>query len=231
MTRSGAAFEDGAPEHVRSLLVGFRLLEAAGACELIARNPRPGAAQTSRWWSTLATNARAYRGAVFATAADGYAAIESWVDVGGVDDPGLAETNARLSLEFEYWLNVVAGGDAYIAWLSAYLSAAELDGHATVRALERCAAIESEFLDAPGVAVALSLYEQLQLAADALPRFLPLPQHPLRDMRRFALLPDSSQRKEPDAFNLHSNRQPRDSGTHRPRRRRLLGVPRRASDP
>jgi hypothetical protein len=189
MTRSGAGFDAYARGQVRELLAGFRLLEAAGACEMIAGHERSHGATTARWWSALAADARSYRGAVLAAGRSGYGAIESWADVGGVDNPRLAEANARLRLEYEYWFNVVPGGDAYIAWLSAYLAAAELDGHATVRALGRCAAIASEFLDASEIAVALSVYEQLQLAADALPRFLPLPQHPLRDMRRFALLP------------------------------------------
>jgi hypothetical protein len=191
MTRSGAEFDDHPREHVRSLLVEFRLLEAAGACELLARHSWRSHARMSRWWSILAADARAYRHAIFVTADDGYAAIERWASTsaGGLDNESLAEGKARLKLEYEYWLNVVAGGGAYVAWLSAYVAATELDGHGAVRALARWAAIASDFLDASGASVAPSVYEQLQLAADALPRFLPLPQHPMRDMRRFALLP------------------------------------------
>ena len=190
MANSSAEFDDYASERIHSLLAGFRLLEAAGACELVAGLTRPAGAATRQWWSSLAATARGYRRAIFDAAGDGFAAIEGWAAVVGVrDDTGLADARSRLNLEYEYWLNVVGGSGAYVAWLSAYVAAAELDGHRAADALGRSVAIASDFLGASDLAVALSVYEQLQLVADLLPRFLPLSQHPLRDMRRFALLP------------------------------------------
>ena len=63
------------------------------------------------------------------------------------------------------------------------------DGARALTSLDRCAAIVREFVDVPGLGREPSLYEFLQSAADTLALFLPLPEHPLRDMRRFALLP------------------------------------------
>lgn len=180
-------------ERVRPLLLGFRLLEAAGACELIACELGEDRTQPFEWWSELAGTARSYRVAVFDSGPAGYAAIERWADaarVGG-DTTYFCEMKERLRSEFETWLCVVPGGGAYVAWLTGYLAAAELDGHRARDALRRCDAIGSEFVDASDIARAPSLYEQLQLAADLLPRFLPIPQHPLRDMRRFALEPQT----------------------------------------
>jgi hypothetical protein len=180
-----------ARDQVGSLLVGFRLLEAAGACELIACHPRPAGPQMPEWWSALAAAARGYRGAIFDAARDGYVAIDRWAaaDAGLVDGARFTEERARLNLEYEYWLNVVPGGCAYTAWLAGYVATAELDGGRAIDALRNCTSIAADFLDVSTVGFASSVYEQLQLAADALPRFLPLPQHPLRDMRRFAFLP------------------------------------------
>ncbi len=69
------------------------------------------------------------------------------------------------------------------------MAVAEIDGERAVSGLERCSAIVREFVDVPGLGRELSVYEFLQSAADALSAFLPLPEHPARDVRRFALLP------------------------------------------
>jgi hypothetical protein len=182
---------DCACDQVRSLLAGFRLLEAAGACELIARDPRPVGPQVSEWWSALAAAARGYRGAILDAVRDGYAAIDSWaaVDAGAVADPPFTEERVRLSFEHEYWLNEVPGGSAYTAWLAGYVATAELDGRRAVDALRGCTSTAADFLDVSTIARAPSVYEQLELAADVVPRFLPLPERPLTDMRRFVLLP------------------------------------------
>ena len=179
---------------MRLLLDGFRLLEAAGACEVIGSGlERVRDDHRGEWWSALATTARAYRLAVLDAAREGYGSVRRWaeVDLARADAAYFAEERARLSLEYEYWLNVVPGGAAYVVWLSAYVAAAELDGHRVVHALQQWSAIASEFLDTSALAEAPSLYEQLQLAADGLEHFLPLPEHALRDMRRFALLPET----------------------------------------
>ncbi len=179
---------------MRLLLKGFRLLEAAGACEVIGSGPERGRDDHwGAWWSALARTVRAYRLALLDAAREGYEPVKRWaeVDLARADASYFADERARLSLEYEYWLNVVPGGAAYVVWLSAYVSAAELDGHRVVHALRQWSAIASEFLDASALAEAPSLYEQLQHAADGLERFLPLPEHALRDMRRFALLPET----------------------------------------
>jgi hypothetical protein len=54
---------------------------------------------------------------------------------------------------------------------------------------ESLTAIVREFVDAPGLGREPSLYEFLPGAADALALFPRFPEHPLRDVRRFALLP------------------------------------------
>ena len=179
---------------MRLLLVGFRLLEAAGACEALGRGLEGGRDDHwGEWCSALARTARAYRLALLDAAREGYGSVKRWaeVDPARADGSYFVEERARLSLEYEYWLNVVPGGAAYVVWLSAYVAAAELDGRRVVDALRRWSAIASDFLDASALAEAPSLYEQLQRAADGLERFLPLPEHPLSDMRRFALLPET----------------------------------------
>lgn len=175
-------------ERVRSFLTSFRLLEAAGACEFVARSRQAPPAQSAQWWSALAASARTYRIAVLNAGHDAPHSISRWAETSACSH--FADESARLSLEYKYWLDDVPGGRAYVAWLSGYIATAELDGHTAAEALHRCASIASDFLDASNIAAAPSLYEQLQLSANVLPRFLPVPQHPLRDMRRFALLPD-----------------------------------------
>jgi len=68
-------------------------------------------------------------------------------------------------------------------------AAAEIDGDRALRSLDRCAAIVREFVDVPELGREPSVYEFLQSTADTLALFLPLPEHPLRDVRRFAFLP------------------------------------------
>lgn len=55
--------------------------------------------------------------------------------------------------------------------------------------LERYTAIAQEFIEVPSLGPDASVYAVLQGAADALVLFLPLGEHPMRDMRRFAFLP------------------------------------------
>ncbi len=80
-----------------------------------------------------------------------------------------------------------------MAWLSAYVAVGEFDGDRALSNLNRCAAIAREFVDVPTLGHEPSLYDFLQSAADTLALFLPLPEHPLRDMRRFVLLPSPLQ--------------------------------------
>ena len=182
----------GSDEYVLSLLIQFRFLEAAGACELLACFSQPQTRSESCWWSALAAIARGYSVAMFDAGCRGYPVIAGWADT--CDASYFREETSRLALEYEYWLNVVPGGGAYVAWVGAYVAAAELDGRRALDALRACTSIAANFLDVSTVALAPSVYEQLQLAADALPRFLPLPQHPLTDMRRFVLLPTTFRR-------------------------------------
>jgi hypothetical protein len=184
-----AAFDDS-HAGVRSFLTEFRLREAARAAEFVARCPPPAmSSERLGWWAALAAVARTYRVAISDAARDIEVAISKWAEASAASY--FAAETERLSLEFEYWLDVVPGGRAYVAWLSAYVATAELDGHAAGVGLRRWSMIASDFLDVADVVRAPSLYEQMQGAADALERFLPLPQHPLRDMRRFAFLPET----------------------------------------
>ena len=67
---------------VRMLLAEFRLLEAADACELLARHSDPGGGREElEWWSRLAATVRAYRVAMLGTVRDGYGAIKRWAEV------------------------------------------------------------------------------------------------------------------------------------------------------
>jgi len=187
---------DDAAERIEAFLAGFRLLEAAGACEIIAR--QSNSAGSSSWWLGLAATARSYRVALLDAVNHGYRAIEQWAEsCSGPTGVGwFAEERGRLSLEYEYWLITVPGGGAYVAWLATYVAAADLDGERAVEALRRWGTIAGDFVDISYISLAPSIYEQLQGAADALERFLPLPQHPFSDMRRFALLPDLSPSKD-----------------------------------
>jgi hypothetical protein len=144
------------------------------------------------WWEALAETARTYRSAIHATSARGFAGIDEWShsgDSGSGSDADLVRERTRLGVEHRKWLCELPGGPAYVAWLSAYIAAGEIDGDRALASLDRCAAIVREFVDVPGLGHEPSLYDFVQSAADALTLFLPLPEHPLRDVRRFALLP------------------------------------------
>jgi hypothetical protein len=92
--------------------------------------------------------------------------------------------------------------------LSAYVATAELDGYRARDALRRSGTIASDFLDVSDIEDALSVYEQLQGAADALARFLLLPQHPLSDICADLRCCRQTRRlaKDPDAVSLLSHR-------------------------
>jgi hypothetical protein len=105
------------------------------------------------------------------------------------DDADLVRERTRLGVEHQKWLCDLPGGQAYVAWLSAYVAVAEIDGDRALRSLDTCAAIVREFVDVPELGREPSLYDFVQSAADTLALFLPLPEHPLRDVRRFAFLP------------------------------------------
>jgi len=103
--------------HVTTLSLNLRLLEAAGACELILddANESTNPVRSPEWWHALADRA--------------------------------------------------------------------------LSSLDRSAAIAREFSDVPGLGRELSLYESPQRTADTIARVLPLPEHPVSDMRRFAFVP------------------------------------------
>jgi len=179
----------GAASTVAALLGSFRLLEASGACELMATTIELGhPSRPPAWWKALADTARTYRSAIHSVVGQGFDAIDDWSRSGGsVRD--LGPERARLRTEHRRWLCEIPGGGAYITWLSAYLAVVEFDGQRTLASLERCTAIAQEFIDVPKPWPESSVYETLQGAADALGLFLPLAEHPLRDMRRFAFVP------------------------------------------
>ena len=178
---------------MRDLLANLRLLEAAGACGVIARTATDnGSKEPPEWWEALATCARTYRSAIFSASAQGFSAIDTWSQF--ADSPAhgdLIRERMRLGAEHRKWLCEIPGGPAYVAWLSAYVAVAEMDGERAVSGLERCSAIVREFIDVPGLGHELSVYDFLQAAANALTLFLRLPEHPVRDLRRFALLPSA----------------------------------------
>jgi hypothetical protein len=174
------------------LLGNLRLLEAAGACGLIAESltrdcsPR----KPPEWWEALADSARTYRSAIHGTIGRGFSAIDEWSQSGASgSDADLVRERTRLGVEHRKWLCDLPGGQAYVAWLSAYVAVAEIDGDRALRSLDTCAAVVREFVDVPELGREPSLYDFLQSAADTLALFLPLPEHPLRDVRRFAFLP------------------------------------------
>ena len=174
---------------VAALLGSFRLLEAAGACELMATTIELGhPSRPPAWWKALADTARTYRSAIHNVIGQGFDAIDDWSRSGG-PARDFGPERARLRAEHHHWLCEVPGGGAYVTWLSAYLAAVEFDGQHTLASLERCTAIAHEFIDVPKPGPESCVYEALQGVADALGLFLPLAEHPLRDMRRFAFVP------------------------------------------
>jgi len=174
------------------LLGNLRLLEAAGACGLIAEGLTEECSPTKapEWWEAVADSARTYRSAIYGTIVRGFSAIDEWSQSGATgSDTDLVRERTRLGVEHRKWLCELPGGQAYVAWLSAYVAVAEIDGDRALRSLDRCAAIVREFVDVPELGREPSVYEFLQSAADTLALFLPLPEHPLLDVRRFAFLP------------------------------------------
>jgi hypothetical protein len=180
-----------AVQHVCDLLANLRLLEAAGACGAMARTVTDDDAnEPPEWWEALGTCARTYRSAIFSASAQGFSAIDEWSrSEGSANHHDLIRERTRLGAEYRRWWCEIPGGQAYVAWLSAYVAVAEIDGERAVSGLERCSAIVREFIDVPGLGRELSVYDFLQSAANALTAFLPLPEHPVRDLRRFALVP------------------------------------------
>jgi hypothetical protein len=176
---------------VAALLGNFRLLEAAGACEVIATTAiEPGHPSTPpAWWKAAADAARSYRSAIHDVIGRGFDAIDDWSKSGASADRELCQERARLRAEYRHWLCEVPGGGAYVTWLSAYVAAVELDGQRALASLERCTMLAQEFIEVPKLGPEVSVYEILQGTADALVLFLPLGEHPLRDMRRFAFVP------------------------------------------
>jgi hypothetical protein len=196
---------------VHVLLANFRLLEAAGACSLIAGWARedPSVRKPAEWWEAVADSARAYRSCLFRGSAEGVSALDGWSETQPRgSDPDLVRERTRLGAEHRKWLCEIPGGQAYVAWLSGYVAVAELDGERALASLDRCATIVREFADVPGLGTEPSVYDFLQGAADALAGFLPLAEHPVRDMRRFAFLPAplDTARFPGDALDLHSHR-------------------------
>ena len=191
----GRAIRGDATAHVAALLGSFRLLEAAGACELIAATgiEPQGTAKPPSWWKAVADAARTYRPAIHNVIRQGFSAVDDWSQSGASTDRELRQERARLRAEHREWLCAVPGGGAYVAWLGAYLATVELDGQRALTSLERCTAIAQEYLEVPSLGPDASIYAVLQGAADALVLFLPLAEHPIRDMRRFAFLPASLQ--------------------------------------
>ena len=180
-------------QHVRDLLANLRLLEAAGACGAMARTvTKDDAKEPPEWWEALGTCARTYRSAIFSASAQGFSAIDEWSrSEESANHHDLIRERTRLGAEHRRWLCEIPGGQAYVAWLTAYVAVAEIDGERALSGLERCSAIVREFIDVPGLGRELSVYGFLQSAANALTAFLPLPEHPVRDLQRFALAPVS----------------------------------------
>lgn len=178
--------------HAGALLDNLRLLEAAGVCELISANltEECRAGKPPEWWKALAGSLRTYRSAIHRSIAHGFSPIDQWSQSASAgSDPDLAHEMTRLAAEHRKWLCEVPGGQAYVAWLSAYVAVAEIDGERALRSLDSCAAIARDFVAAPDLGREPSVYDFLQSAANILAVFLPLPEHPLRDMRRFAFRP------------------------------------------
>lgn len=188
----GAALDANLVEGVRALLLNLRLLEGAGACELLAAGPAEDslAGKQPRWWSALADSLRSYRATIQLAAVRGFSVVDDWSSSSALgSDADLVEERLRLGAEHRRWFCEVPGGTAYTAWLSAYVAVAELDGERGLSSLDRCGAIVREFIDVGEPTREASVYERLQSTADVLAVFLALPQHPLSDMHRFALLP------------------------------------------
>lgn len=218
--RYSRSIRGNALDRIQTLLGNFRLLEAAGACELIASGLAGGPAvrKPLSWWEALAASARSYRSAIYSTDSKGIEAIDDWSQL-LVPDAELAELSdekARLALEYRRWLRDVDGGRAYIAWLTAYVAVVELDGERALRSLEDCATIASEFVDAAKIMQWGSVYEFLQSTANSLMLFLPVAAHPVSDVRRFAFLPATLRTGygSADALDIQSHRRAGDPRPH-----------------
>lgn len=182
---------------VELLLTAFRLLEAAGACEILAGEPYydHDARHSADWWSVLAARTRSYRAAVYNAPFRGLSSIEEWATLAKTSSASmeLEHEMERLRIEYEYWL-AVPGGRAYLAWLTALVATAEMDGARALNALRQWSDVAREFVDVPKLK-GQCIYSLLQGAADSLDMFLPLPCHAMRDVRRFAFLPPSLRSK------------------------------------
>ena len=179
-------------QHVRDALGNLRLLEAAGACSVIARTAiEESANQPPWWWEALAPAHAHTRSAIFSTSAEGFSGIDEWSQFqDSTTHHDLIRERTRLGAEHRSWLLCGIAGEPGICRVAERAcGVAEIDDERAVSGLERSSAIVREFIDVPQLGREPSVYDFLQSAANTLALFLPLAERAVSDVRRFALLP------------------------------------------
>lgn len=178
-----------------TLVVNFRLLELAGAADVIAgQQANPDDAES---WREYAECARVYHGWLAA----GHLNPRELRSAAVSSDPSLV----RVMDELDRWAQQDGPRGAYLEFLAAFEAMCALDGERMLRHARRVvASLDPESQDptlepvrdffspdrAGASAVATtSSYEILQRLADALGPSLGLTQHALADVRRFSLRP------------------------------------------
>ena len=181
------------------LLRNFRLLEAAGACELMTCLGEG----SDIWWRMLGQASRNYHGAlrdVEGPRTIGFHLGMLLGPVEGVDD--LKNEVHRLDRELTNWFDEVDGGICYIRFVQSYSAFADLDGERAIDRLRDCLEMLQVHVgldrrlqgaldyanEVTGSAV-MSSYGALQIVADALGGVFKLRRHAFDDMIRFAFIP------------------------------------------
>jgi hypothetical protein len=181
------------------LINHFRLLELAGAADLIAHQ-RAGSPE-AHFWQEYAQAARNYHSWISAGDFDSVALL-------GISDPGAngeREFFTGIVPEIVSWAPEESFRGSYLHFLGAYEAMVSLDGERMVRELRAVVErldpsgenvpldrVRAYFaaLDSPSLASELiSSYEVMQIVADALGPALCLEKHAFEDIRRFALRP------------------------------------------
>lgn len=197
---------------IDALLRNLRLLEAAGACEVMAEEGGTDG-RSSEWWRVLAEMSRNLRCALGSWAWPAASAMEALkIKHSQPAAEDIGEELDRVKAEIQRWTEGLAGGLAYAVFAQAYAYFMELDGERGVRSLMR--SLEASELRSPLPATEkdllsslrhqelgralpdgpISSYQALQCVADYMTELFSLPVHALTDIQRFAVRPPYIQR-------------------------------------
>jgi hypothetical protein len=197
---------------ISQLAQRLRLLEAAGACEVMCA--LGGTRERSLdWWTLFADVNRAYRGALYERDWPGPAMSGLVVPRRSVETRDIEGAVHKAKGAARRWKEEVTGGEAYLAFVRAYAHFMNLDGERGVVEIRRSLEVSEQrsplSADAADLLGRLRLqalgrgdrkrpmssYAALQEAADYMTVLFDLPSHALSHVKNFAVVPDYLDRR------------------------------------